>query len=77
MKRKEQNKTFIRHLMMVYINMFKRFNPLSPHDTLKHHLTSLTYMSIFLNFSPTSSHLHEDDNDKFRLEREMVDERAN
>ena len=48
MKRKEQNKTFIRHLMMVYINMFKRFNPLSPHDALKHHLTSLKIDFIFL-----------------------------
>ena len=82
-------------------------NPLSPHDALKHHFTSLKidlifqqprvlertfpkklvcqYMTISLNFSLTSNHLHrlqvencdsnsrlvvdEDDNGKFRLER--------
>ena len=48
------------------------FNPLSLHDTLKHHFTSLRtnfqnnifmkvvyqYMAIFLNFQTTSNHLH-------------------
>ena len=51
---------------------YKKVNPLSPHDALKHHFASLKtgfynenfhetccqHMAIFVNFSPTSNHFH-------------------
>ena len=52
MKRAELTKTF-RHMMieespMVYVKIVQYFNPLSPHDALKHHFTSLKTDLIFL-----------------------------
>ena len=35
-------------MAMVYTQVFQRFNPLSPHDALKHHFTSLKKYLIFL-----------------------------
>ena len=35
---------------LVYIETFQRFNPLNPHDALKHHFTSLKTGFIFLFF---------------------------
>ena len=34
--------------LLVYLKTFQRFNPLSPHDALKHHFTSLKTILIFL-----------------------------
>ena len=33
---------------MIYTKLIQRFNPLSPHDALKHHFTSLKTDLIFL-----------------------------
>ena len=52
MKRKEQTKTFQIEkkclASMVYTKIWQRFNPLSPHDALKHHFTSLKTDLLFL-----------------------------
>ena len=48
----------------IHINPNIIINPLSPHDALKHHFTSLKTDLIFLQ-----PRVYEDNNGKFRLER--------
>ena len=44
---------------MVYTKTFQRFNPLSPHDALKHHFTFLKTDLIFLQLRVLEEKIHE------------------
>ena len=43
---------------MVYTKIFQRLNPLSPHDALKHHFTSLKTDLIFLQLTVSERNFH-------------------